>query len=314
MDKTFIIGAIISFGLAYWGIWHTNKSKTKTSISLLDQNWMSLLTTFEDNFKILKLENYQLPLNTNLYYYKGIILNSGNTDIYDSRIFSPLKIKLGENQKILELRLNKKQGDQIGLQYEKLDDSVTFTWNLLKPLESFSFELIIETKKVYGKYSFQNVFKVDHRIADVKKIDRIDGWNLKGSIKKNYFGLYIGLLFFAALSSFGVYHGIKSFVSPEVELVYSPTLKSNNQPVTFEYFTKDTVRAMYNNNFIKLNRSDIKDLIDTNPAIEYKKNDYVAFIIASIFLIFVLLGFIGVTKEVLEEYRKSKIIKSLNVE
>ena len=56
-----------------------------------------------------------------------MVFNSGNTDIYDSRIFSPLKIKLGENQKILELRLNKKQEDQSGLQYEKLEDSVNFT-------------------------------------------------------------------------------------------------------------------------------------------------------------------------------------------
>src|SRR5690606_11008040 len=132
---------ILTFITTYIGIWYSRKDKRKTEISLIDQSWLSIINTFQDNFEILKLQNYTLPINTNLYYFEGIIINTGNVDIDRTTIYKPLMLQLPEEFKIKELRTDTSKLAALNVIILKNDNSITFQWDLLKPLEHFNFEI-----------------------------------------------------------------------------------------------------------------------------------------------------------------------------
>lgn len=315
MDIYFLIGIVISVILAYWGIWHSNKNRTVTQLSIVDQIWMNLLSTFEDNFKTLKIENYQLPINTNLYYYKGTIINTGNTDIDKLKVYKPFKISLPQNFKIVEFKVQKKYVNEIGLSKQKLENDIIFEWELLKPLESFSFELILECSKAHNKLEFQKEIKLSHRISDLKKINRLDGDDLKDNINKNIFYnnsfLYVGLLFMLSFFLFAAYSGIKSFFSPELHTETQLISKKTSEPVTLTYFNSDSVKLFYG----KIVDTIPIKLIDGNITSTYKVNvggnHYFSAILGTLLSIFLLFLLIFILKEHIQEYKKIKIIRSL---
>jgi len=186
MDKPFFISLIAAIVLAYWGIWYAKKTKAKTSLSLLNENFISLLNTFQDNFKSLKIEFYELPINTNLFYYCASILNTGSIDIDKAKIYKPLELCLPNDCKIVECKIKRKSSDEINLKENHRDNNLLLEWDLLKPGESFSFELIVEASKAYTKTEFEKGIKPNHRITDLKQLDLIDAWNIKEINKKKF--------------------------------------------------------------------------------------------------------------------------------
>jgi len=94
------------------------------------------------------LVNYDPPQNTNVYYLKAVVGNTGNIDIEKSTIHKSLKVKFPDDFVIVKEKHYSNYEVDSDLKVE--DNSFILDWNLLKPTEIVYVELIIENQtKIY---------------------------------------------------------------------------------------------------------------------------------------------------------------------
>lgn len=314
MDIYYIIGIIISVLLTYWGIWHSNKQQKKLSLSLIDQNWITLINSNEDDFKSLEFQDYQLPTNKNIYYYKGVLMNSGSLDLHKGIIYSPLKIFFSTSTKLINFRITNDNAD-INVTTNRQEDSLLIEWDLLKSFEKFDIELIFETKNTKR---FQGEIKLEHRIADLHSINRIEKGQVREIINKkifsDYLPNYITLMFFTALSFYGIISSIDSYILPKNTIEYEVQEVTSHKPITLTYHSQDKVKLEFETQNKIINLKDLDDNITIKTFTKVDNKNYsMAGIIFCIgmFLVFIYQLYLKIRENIYEN-RMRKILKTLS--
>ena len=309
----FISGLIISIILTYWGIWHSNLSKSNVELTLIHQDTIPLFNTHEEKYKVLNLGNYKPPFNTNQYYYRGTVMNTGGNDIYKNNIVKPLIISFEDDFKVLEFSIINSDSD-IQLTFEQLEKSVILKWDLIKPLEKFSFQIILESQINHELYTLKSKIKADARIADLKKINTITIGALQ-NIKKNFvkesIPTYTFLVLFLGAFFYLFYVGLTSFYSPSHTLKYPIVSNSSSDLTELLYHHPDSIKIITKNGMNIIPLKDINSFVKIQPTISLRKNLYLVTIVS-------IIGLIGITilllKNIKSDYnlkRQQKIFEAL---
>ncbi|MGN6194977.1 MAG: hypothetical protein ACTHOB_08560 [Ginsengibacter sp.] len=314
MDFYFILGVIISILLAYWGIWQGNKSKTKPQLYLINQNTIPLISTFKENFETLDLSNYKLPFNANQYYYRGTIINSGNTDIYRNIILQPLKISFPNDFKIISYKLGQKTSE-LNIEIKQENQSIILQWDILKPLEHFTFELIIESIQNFPIYELPYKIKIDSRIADLDSIKKTNIGYLKG-IKKNFFSeslpTYLFVVLLASTSFLILLLGIESFYTGTGKLDYSLVNKQSKNPVELEYYNTDSLILKENKDVKIIARKNLDNNVGLISKVTIIKNRYFLILLSALALVFFIFRIISMVRNDIRNVHLKRILVSLS--
>lgn len=311
-----IAGIIISIALAIWRIKSSKKLKDKVGLSLLTHTSFPLLTTFQHRFESINIE-FTLPVKTNVFYYKGCIFNSGTLDIDKIKIYKPLTISFPEGCKILECKILNTSSTQIEIQKEIEANKLLLSWDLLKPKENFTFDLIIDSESINNVYKLEKGLSTSHRISDLGKVDIVDLSTVKTSdplkiIKSYLSSLFGSILFIGAIGTFGMITGIKSFIKPiitvENELIYTST----NEIVNVEYLNNSILKIKKGDKVInQINFNNFEKYIRLKPVVNIEKNNYLLIILSSVFIALGLFAFISACKDMIRKLKKGKIIQHL---
>ena len=314
MDLYFILGIIISFLLAYWGIWQANKSRTKPQLNLINQDSIPLISSFNEKLKTLDLSDYKLPFNANQYYYRGTIINSGNADIYKSKILQPVKISFPDDFKIISFNLGL-QTSEVNVVIKQENECIILEWDILKPLEHFTFELIIESEQNFPIYELSHKIKIESRIADINSIKKINIGYLKG-IKRNFFWeslpTYLFLIMLAAFSLLTVYVGIKSFYNQTGKLDYYLINTQDKKPVELEFYNLDSIKLKQNKIEQIISRKDLNTNVALVSKVTISKDRYLLILFGTLALIFLGYRIVALAKRNLREGHLKEILESLS--
>jgi hypothetical protein len=311
MSQEGIISAILAVLLTFVGIWYSKKVRDKHSLTLIDDEWISLLSTFQGKFETLKVNFNQLPTTTNLYYYRASIINTGTVDIDKSRMYAPLEIALPKSCTVKECKLVNQSSDRLSVVESTNANKIFFEWDLLKPNEYFSFESIIESTE---GHSNEDII-VHQRIADLKDVKKLDGWTVEEHslgkfIRKNFFG-YLALLFFLGISFVGLYHGIQSFINPDVKIESQVLHQLDRTPIVFKPFNKYKVIMNHGKQIDTIAVSDVPKAIFLNPMVSLEKDQYFLTILTLAFFLLFGVVIISVIKENIREYQQIKLMRIL---
>lgn len=306
-----IIGIVITILLAYLGIWYTKKLRDRHSLTLINDEWFSLLTTFQGKFETLKISFNQLPTTTNLYYYRGSILNTGTLDIDKSRMYAPLEIDFPENCIIKECKVVSEVSENFFLKESTNANKISFEWDLLKPMEHFLFECIVESTKPVGI----SEITIKHRITDLRDIDKINAWTITATklskfIWKNL-GTYLAFLFFLSLSFFWTYRGIASFINPDVNVEHQIRYSVDSLPATVKSIDKNNVLILHNNKRDTTSIKDVTRFIYLQPMVTEDKDKYSLVIIGGLCFLGILWGTIIMIMQQIREYGQIKLLGNM---
>ena len=163
----FIASTLFSVMFFFLGIYYSKKLLNKIEISFILNEWLPIITTAKDT-QFLELVNYDPPQNTNVYYLKAVVGNTGNIDIEKSTIHKALKVKFPKDFVIVKEKHYSNYEVDSDLKVD--DNSFILNWNLLKPTETIYVELIIETKQKFTQPELEEQIDISHRIVNISKI------------------------------------------------------------------------------------------------------------------------------------------------
>lgn len=309
-----IISIIVGIVLSYWGIWYSKKLKDKQSLSLVNDEWISLLTTFQDKFDALKIEFTQ-PINTNLYYYRAIFLNTGTLDLDKSKMYAPLEITCPAHSKVNECKIGKQSSDRFTISSFASDNKIQFHWDLLKPQEYFSFECIIESTIPFNRTNFQKGISISQRIADLKDVQQINAWDMNETKRSSYIrqqiAPYGAILFFLLFIAWMLHDSITSFITPNLQIEYAVKHRLDNSPVAFKLLDKQTVELFHNKKIDTVSLSKAQNYIQVVPSIYLKGADSFGLLFMSSGFCLLIFYIIKIVRGDLNELRKIKLINNL---
>jgi hypothetical protein len=310
------IAASILFGiiLSYWGIWHSKRLKDKHSLSLVNEEWISLLTTFQDKFETLKIEFTQ-PITTNQYYYRGSILNTGTVDLDKSKMYAPLEISFPETCQVNECKIAKQSSERFLTSSSTAKNKVFFEWDLLKPQEYFSFECIVESSTNIKRLAFQKSISISERIADLKEVQQIDAWNVSEAEPKKYkrkqLPSYIGVILMIVIFGAFAYRSIISYAHPDVDITYKTLHATDKTPVTFERVSNSNVALHHNNATDTVALKDASNFIILKPILQFKRGGLSSFILYSLLCVFFIWATVKGMKNDSREVKRIKLINNI---
>ncbi|MBO9681291.1 MAG: hypothetical protein J7502_01240 [Flavisolibacter sp.] len=308
------ISIIVGIVLSYWGIWYSKRLKDKYSLSLVNDEWISLLTTFQDKFEALKIEFTQ-PINTNLDYYRASILNTGTLDIDKTKMYAPLEIIFPENCKVNECKIGNQSSNKFSVSSSISKNKICFEWDLLKPQEYFSFECIIESTIPSNRETFRQGISVSQRIADLKDVQQINAWNMSETEPKKYrrkqYGGYLSGIFFLSFCGFLFYNGLTSYTNPDVEIKYTTKYTADNALVELKSLNSNTIVLLHNNKADTVALKDAPRYIHLMPSVDLKRTNLGVLIFFGGIFLLIILGVIKGVKGDINELRKIKLINNL---
>lgn len=308
-----VIGIVSGIIFTYWGIWYSKKLKDKHSLSLVNEQLISLVTTFQDKFETIKIE-FTHSTNKNQYYYRGAIMNTGTTDLDKSRMYRPLEIVFPEDCKVNECIIAKQSNEKINIKNVVEDNKILFEWDLLKPKESFLFECLIESERSYNTHDIIGSIKIIQRIADLREIQMVSGNVEILSLRKfiwQKIGHYLGIFFFLIFFGLTFAVSVKSFFRPEVKLE-SETLHINDKSeVKLQYLNKNTLIVKHSNLSDTVNMKDLHRTLVFKPVVKIDKDNWgSAIATGAIFLAFII-GLIKSINATIEEYQQMTLFRHL---
>lgn len=187
------IWGILSVALALYGVYVTYKLKTRPKLIFYSSGSVPLFEQVSKNIDNLEIKYKNNPITTNLYLFKGTLVNSGNIDIDKAIIHEPLEIALPEGYKWAEFKIINKSND-LKIDFINNDNFIRVDWGLFKKEEFFSFNSVIiipETKDPIRDLS--RIIKFNFRINNLYKIQR-GNFDIENR-KRNYTFLF-PLIFF----------------------------------------------------------------------------------------------------------------------
>lgn len=238
-----ILGIFATIVVGYLGIWITIKFLRRTKILYFENSCFSLFTKTVENLKELEINYKGSHVDTNLIFYRGTFFNSGNTDIDKSVIYRTLEAILPENYEWKSVEICKKS-DEINLEFQCHEKVITFSWDIFKENEFFTFEAIVEYKpqttndKHLEKNRFDpvenlsNKINFTHRIKDLKAIkkEEMPTKSMSYTAIAVIGALTLLLVFFVGYSS------IKEFKNPSQSVFHEIILNSKSQYIQFESY------------------------------------------------------------------------------
>jgi hypothetical protein len=310
-----VTGILISIGLAYWKIKSSRKLKDKTNISLITHTSFPLLTTFQHRFESINIE-FTLPVNRNVFYLKGSVLNTGTLDIDKVKIYKPLIISLPQGCKIIECKILNVSSNQIDIQKNVEENKLILSWDLLKPKEHFTFELIIDSESINNVGKLEKSISISHRISDLGKVDTIDLSTVKKTtprqVIKSSIPAFTYILFFGTISTIGLIFSINKLIKPGIRVGNELVYKANIGDVNIEYVNDSTLKILKEKKVIdQINLNNFEKYITLKPIVTIDRDSY--FFIALALLVLGLLTILTIShiKELNGELKKSKIFESL---
>jgi hypothetical protein len=262
MEIKSIISLVMSGLFGIYKIFNSAKNQSSTELSLIDRNWIPLITSNLSELSHIKIE-HNLPFDSNQYYYRGTIINSGTIDIHNGLILKPLKIAFEKDCEILNFTITESE-NEIELIINATDKDVSISWDLLKPLEKFSFEMIIESKENLKIYKFNEMFKITSRIAGIEKIKMNSFLSLKDSGKqfiRESLPTYFFISFLYALFIYIIFIGVESYTNPSPKLSYTIVTKNKHEEVRdIKYFDTKSVELELTSRNAIIPKSEINQL------------------------------------------------------
>lgn len=313
MESKAIISLIMSGLFGIYKIFNSSKNRLYAEIRLIERNWIPLITT---NFNELNQTNieHKLPFDSNQYYYRGTIINSGTLDVYKALILKPVKLEFEKEVKILSFKFLEKQND-IELNFELQENKVDINWDLLKPLEKFSFELIIESKHNLKIYEFNQILKINCRIAGIEKIEKTSSWSLKNSKKQfltESIPTYFFLLIMYGIFSFLIYSGIKSYYNPDPIISYNVVSKNIKEKIeNIKYYDSTKVEIKGSSKTTLIPNSQLKNDLQVKVIIKKYEKRYWLIIIGLVALILIFIRTVSLIREDIHDFKLKRIYKIL---
>lgn len=315
MEHKSIIGIILSGLLGVLKIWTSHKKSNVTELSLIHRNTIPLINTSNTSDTSLKIEHI-LPFNSNQYYYRGTFINTGNTDLYKGLVIKPLKVKFSDDIKIITQVISEKD-NEVEVVSKVIDENeITYEWDLLKPLEKFSFEVIIESAENVSIYELYDKINVTSRIAGIEKIKKNSAHKLEYA-KKNFFynslPTYFFLLAGYLLAGLILYIGISSFTDPWNTIDQSIISKeSKNKVEGFAYHDKSNVRIRFEDDSKQIVPiKEINNILKINVVKKLQKDKYWMIILAVIGIILLSIRVFTLVREDIYNFKLKKIYEAL---
>lgn len=163
----FIASTLFAVLFFFLGVYYNKKLLNRMELSFVLNEWLPIITTVKD-IQFLQLINYVPPQNTNVYYLKAAIANTGNIDIDNLNIHKAMNIRFPDGYTIVREAHYSNNDLEIDSNYKK--NEINATWNLFKPTEIIYFELILETNEIVTQTELEKKIKINHRISNLKKI------------------------------------------------------------------------------------------------------------------------------------------------
>lgn len=204
----FITGSLLTILLFVVGIYYNKKLINRIEASFVLSEWLPIITTAKD-IQFLQLVNYKPPQDTNVYYLKAALANSGNLDIDQSIIQQGISIEFPDDFLIVKSEVY--SFDQTEVNSTVNGNILKIDWKLLKPSEKNYIELILESKELWKQNDLERKLIIKHRIVNLSKVKifSIYGRDLKPLNEKirttNW--MMFGCVFLALLWSYFIYEG-----------------------------------------------------------------------------------------------------------
>lgn len=202
----FIAGTLLTILLFVVGIYYNKKLINRIEASFVLSEWLPIITTTKD-IQFLQLVNYKPPQDTNVYYLKAALANSGNLDIDQSIIQQGISIEFPDDFLIVKSEVYSFDETEVNSTVDR--NLLTIDWKLLKPSEKNYVELILESKDIWKQNDLEKKLVIKHRIVNLSKVKvfSIYGRDLKSFNEKirtsNW--LMLGCFFMALLWSYFIY-------------------------------------------------------------------------------------------------------------
>ncbi|MGY6648230.1 hypothetical protein [Wenyingzhuangia sp. IMCC45574] len=176
MDKSTLIGIVgilltIVFGFLSIDLFKRKKYPGK--ITYVKLTLIDLLNNIANNFREIKLLHQDQPINKNIIYIKGAILNNGDIDINSKLTEKDISIKLPDKCKWLDIKPTEySEGLSPKIKIDNLD-TATFDFDLFRRNEFIQFEGLIESEdKFMASDVLENQLSFSHRIENTSKIQK----------------------------------------------------------------------------------------------------------------------------------------------
>lgn len=310
-----IIGIAATGVFAYWRIRHARKLKDKIQLTLVNHTLFPLLATFQNRFKTINLE-FTLPVNTNVFYYKASIINSGNLDIDKTRIHKAFEITFPEGCNILECKIVRVSSQKVSLENKFESNRLLIEWDLIKPNENFTFELIIDSPIINNHYEMEESIQLDHRITDLRTINKINESDVGEAtisklLRENFIGLLVVFMMIIG-TGFAIYQIVKPYFNPALDLDYQLMHKGNGKNINLSLMNDSMVLIKDNSGWKEMvNVKNVKEVIHLEPKVDVEKIVHWHLLIA----LFVFCGAFyltyGVVSPLFKEIKKIKVINSI---
>lgn len=185
-DASLVIG-ILGLLIGGYSIYLVlRKKKYPGKLTLIKENSVGLFNELANNFPEIKIQFNDSPIDKNIIYIKGSIINNGETDLNFDLAEESVSFNLGEQLKWIKTKITKTSEKlQCASQISEDLTSLTFKCGILKVNEFFQFEALIETKD--EEINSSNIFEMitpNHRLLNTQDIQITSYLNEKQRQKK----------------------------------------------------------------------------------------------------------------------------------
>jgi hypothetical protein len=222
MDLSLILGLIGTIATIVFGFLSIDLFKRKNypgKLTYIELSLIDLLNNVANNFKEIELLHNKLPINKNLVYLKGALINNGDIDINSKLTEKDITIELPEKCKWLDIKATEfSEGLNVDVTIHN-ESKASFKFDLFRKDEFVQFEGLIEseTKEISSEVINSDML-FTHRIENTSKIEKKVLLS-ENEIKKKKkmaimfsIGLFAMLLTITATSVFNVFGSKKESV------------------------------------------------------------------------------------------------------
>lgn len=176
MDLSSILGIIgivatIVFGFLSFDLFKRKKYPGK--VTYIKLTLIDLLNNVASNFKEIELFHNKLPINKNLVYLKGVLLNNGDIDINSKLTEKDITIELPKGCKWLDIKATDFSEDLSVSVNIYNENKASFKFDLFRKDEFVQFEGLIESEsKEISSEVINSDMLFTHRIENTSKIEK----------------------------------------------------------------------------------------------------------------------------------------------
>ena len=261
-----IVGIILSGIIGILSILFYKRSRNKIGLQFQNRECYSLFREDVNRLNIV-LSYDNKPLTNTLILLKAKLINNGQIDIDNNRIYSPLKIHTSSEYKFLECTITSQPaGGDVNIQLNSERD-IQIDWDLLKKEEFIEIEILAEIvgkSKIDGEKAldFYNNIDFNFRITDLNSIQKEKELSSRNRFKKTILSavkIYIIIVFVGSLIFLVLY--------------FNPKLGSKIGATTIEYRISDGESSKVTR--LKVNRNKVTvRFMETDEIIEISTEEF----------------------------------------